>query len=69
VHARIREEKGQYILCDEKSTAGTWVNYEQLSAPMRLRHGDIIQIGRFTYRFLLRKPPAAPPPKVTPTQP
>ena len=69
VHARIREEKGQYILCDEKSTAGTWVNYEQLSAPMRLRHGDIIQIGRFTYRFLLRKPPAVPPPKVTPTQP
>ena len=68
LHARIRQEKGQYFICDEKSVAGTWVNYEQLTAPQRLRHGDIIQIGRFTYRFMLRKAPLSPAPKVTPTK-
>lgn len=68
LHARIKQEKGQYFLYDEKSAAGTWVNYEQLSAPRCLQHGDIVQMGRFAYRFMLRKPPERPAPKVTPIE-
>jgi hypothetical protein len=68
LHARIREKNGEYILTDEKSVAGTWVNYEILEAPRRLRHGDVLQIGRLSYRFMLRKPPVRPAPKVTPTK-
>jgi hypothetical protein len=68
LHARLKEEHGEYILYDEKSVAGTWVNYELLTAPLRLQHGDMLQIGRVSYRFMLRKPPDRPAPKVTPTK-
>ena len=64
LHARLREQNGEYILSDEKSTAGTWVNYESLNAPRRLQHGDILHIGRLSYRFMLRKPPERPAPKI-----
>ncbi len=68
LHARLREQNGEYILSDEKSVSGTWVNYEMLEAPRRLQHGDILQIGRLSYRFMLRKPPDLAAPTVTPTQ-
>ena len=68
LHARLQEQNGGYILSDEKSVAGTWVNYEQLQAPRRLQHGDVLHIGRLSYRFMLRKPPERPQPKITPTQ-
>jgi pSer/pThr/pTyr-binding forkhead associated (FHA) protein len=67
LHARLRGENGKYILNDEGSTAGTWVNYEQLTAPMRLQHGDVIHIGRVSYRFMLRTVPERSAPRVTPT--
>jgi len=66
LHARLKEENGQYILSDERSTAGTWVNYEQLSVPRRLHHGDVLHIGRISYRFMLRKPPEQDPPRRSP---
>jgi hypothetical protein len=68
LHARLQEHNGEYILSDEKSVAGTWVNYEQLEAPLRLQHGDVLHIGRLSYRFMLRKPPERPLPKITPTK-
>ena len=68
LHARLQEQNGEYILSDEKSVAGTWVNYEILAAPRRLRHGDVLQIGRLSYRFMLRKPPERPLPKIHPTK-
>jgi hypothetical protein len=64
LHARLQEQNGEYILSDEKSTAGTWVNYELLTAPRRLQHGDVLQIGRLSYRFMLRKPPERPAPTI-----
>lgn len=64
LHARLQEENGEYILTDEKSTAGTWVNYESLTSPRRLQHGDVLHIGRLSYRFMLRKPPERPAPKI-----
>jgi hypothetical protein len=66
VHARLKRERGEFILSDEKSAAGTWVNYEQLTTPRRLQHGDVLHIGRLSYRFMLRKPPDRPAPRVTP---
>jgi hypothetical protein len=66
LHARLQEENGEFILSDEKSTAGTWVNYELLTIPHRLQHGDVLHIGRVSYRFMLRKPPEQPAPKITP---
>jgi hypothetical protein len=66
LHARLRVENGKYILTDEKSAAGTWVNYEQLTAPRRLQHGDILHIGRVSYRFMLRTAPERAAPRVTP---
>jgi hypothetical protein len=66
LHARLKQENGEYILFDEKSAAGTWVNYEPLMAPRRLQHGDILHIGRLAYRFMLQKPPERPTPRITP---
>ncbi len=66
IHSRLSEKGGKFILTDEKSIAGTWVNYEVLKAPCKLQHGDIVQIGRFTYRFMLRTPPDRSSPRVTP---
>jgi predicted component of type VI protein secretion system len=68
MHARLQEQGGEYILSDENSVAGTWVNYELLAAPHRLQHGDVLHIGRLSYRFMLRKAPERPLPKVTPTK-
>ncbi len=68
LHARLQEQEGRYILSDEKSVAGTWVNYEMLTAPRRLQHGDVLHIGRLSYRFMLRKPPERSAPKITPTK-
>jgi hypothetical protein len=68
LHARLKEEHGEYILSDEKSVAGTWINYEQLTTPRRLQHGDVLHIGRLSYRFMLRKPPERPIPQVIPTK-
>lgn len=66
LHARLKEQDGGYVLSDEGSAAGTWVNYEQLTAPRRLEHGDLLNIGQISYRFMLRKPPERPAPRLTP---
>jgi hypothetical protein len=68
LHARLREENGEYILSNEKSTAGTWVNYECLTTPRRLQHGDVLHIGRLAYRFMLRRPPERPAPQISSTK-
>ena len=68
LHARLKEENGEYILSDEKSIAGTSVNFELLTTPRRLQHDDVLQIGRLSYRFKLRKPPERLAPRVTPTK-
>jgi hypothetical protein len=65
---RGREEHGGYILSDENSIAGTWINYEQLTTPRRLQHGDVLHFGRLAYRFMLLNPPEKPAPQVIPTK-
>jgi hypothetical protein len=68
LHARLKEEHGQFVLADEKSAAGTWVNYEMLTSPRVLQHGDIFHIGKICYRFMLRKPPQGLTPSVMPVK-
>jgi FHA domain len=68
LHARLKDENGRFVLADEKSAAGTWVNYELLSGSCALQHGDILHIGRISYRFMLRRPPEVPAPRVLPVK-
>jgi len=67
LHAIMRRERdGEFYLQDAHSTAGTWVNYEMLldKPPRHLQHGDIIHFGQLSYRFMLRKPPGKPKPRI-----
>ncbi|HEY69596.1 MAG TPA: FHA domain-containing protein [Anaerolineae bacterium] len=59
LHARlIRSASGRYLLRDQGSVAGTWVNYEAVSEQGReLKHGDVIHLGRVAFRFQLKNPP------------
>ncbi|MFP3854533.1 MAG: FHA domain-containing protein, partial [Anaerolineales bacterium] len=57
LHARlIRQAGGDYLLRDQGSIAGTWVNFEQVPKDgVRLKHGDQIRLGRIGLRFVLPK--------------
>lgn len=68
LHARLRQdENGNFILLDQNSVAGTWVNYEPAPKDgFTLKHGDVIHFGQLTYRFIFTKPSAPPKPVVTP---
>lgn len=67
VHARLRlTDEGVYLLQDNNSIAGTWVNYEPVPREgYRLAHGDMVHFGQLMYRFMLKVPPAIPTPKIT----
>jgi hypothetical protein len=67
LHARLkREAGGEYILFDNGTVAGTWVNYEPVPQEGRvLKHGDVVHFGQFMYRFTLSKPPTEDEPKIT----
>jgi len=55
MHARlIRQADGDYLLRDQGSVAGSWINYELVpKSGHRLQHGDHIQLGRVEFRFQL----------------
>jgi len=59
MHARlIRLADGGYLLQDQGSLAGTWVNFEQIpESGVRLRHGDQIHLGDVCLRFEYENPP------------
>jgi hypothetical protein len=68
LHARLhRTENGDFLLADQNSVAGTWLNYEALTGEaQRLQHGDVVNFGSLTYRFVLARPPSAPKPVILP---
>jgi pSer/pThr/pTyr-binding forkhead associated (FHA) protein len=69
LHARLAQgPDGGFTLTDEKSAAGTWVNFEQIDAPRLLLHGDVFHIGQVSYRFMLRTPPEKAGPRLTPVK-
>jgi hypothetical protein len=59
LHARlIRQADGGYLLRDQGTAAGTWINYEQVPEAGRvLHHNDRVHIGRVAFRFRLPNPP------------
>lgn len=67
LHARlIRSEEGDYHLSDLGSVAGTWVNFAPVSSSgIHLEHGDLILIGKISFRFELTQPPPAKKPVIT----
>jgi hypothetical protein len=67
VHARIRQtEDGGFLLLDNGSIAGTWVNYEPIPREgYRLAHADMVNFGQLMYRFTLRVPPVTSKPTIT----
>jgi predicted component of type VI protein secretion system len=66
LHARIKQTaEGTFMIYDQGSVAGTWVNYEAVGREgIRLKHGDRIHLGQMQYRFDLNQPPAESEPKV-----
>ena len=71
LHARLkRTDGGDFLLFDNNTVAGTWVNYDPISEDGRiLRHGDVVNFGQLMYRFSLKNPPADAEPKITPEAP
>jgi len=54
MHARlVRQVDGSYLLRDQGSIAGTWVNYEEVpEAGLLLSNGDRIHFGRAFFQFI-----------------
>ena len=50
-HARIVQERGQFVLYDEGSTNGTYVNGQKVSRSA-LANGDSIHVGRHLLAFV-----------------
>jgi hypothetical protein len=68
LHSRLRHTEGNiFLLMDQNTVAGTWVNYDSITKEgCVLKHGDVVNFGHLTYRFVLTKPPAASKPTITP---
>ena len=66
VHARLRQtEDGGFLLLDNGSIAGIWVNFEPIPREgYRLAHGDMVNFGQLIYRFTLRVPPVISKPTI-----
>jgi hypothetical protein len=69
LHCRIRQdERGTFTIYDQSSVSGTWVNFEPVGREgRRLAHGDIVNIGMVSFRFVLRRAPSVPRPRVIPS--
>jgi predicted component of type VI protein secretion system len=54
MHSRlIRQVDGSYLLKDQGSVAGTWVNYEEVPEEgLLLSDGDRIHFGRAFFHFI-----------------
>lgn len=55
VHASLtRLDNGIFVLADQGSEAGTWLNYAPVSQQgSRMEEGDLVHIGRVAFRFSL----------------
>jgi hypothetical protein len=71
LHARLkRTDGGDFLLIDNNTVAGTWVNYDPVPKDGRfLKHGDVVHFGQLMYRFSLKNPPATVEPKIIPEAP
>jgi two-component system cell cycle response regulator len=51
-HARVEPSADGYVVEDQQSTNGTFVNDERLAGPRPLRDGDYVRVGNCLYRYL-----------------
>ena len=51
-HAAVEYEGDGLLLSDLGSTNGTYVNEKMISAPIRLKRGDVVQIGSFVFEVV-----------------
>lgn len=51
-HAEVREDLGGYLLVDDGSTNGTYVNRRLIDQPELLADGDEVQVGKFRLVFI-----------------
>jgi hypothetical protein len=60
MHARlIRQVDGSYLLKDQGSVAGTWVNYEEIPKEgLLLSDGDRVHFGRAFFQFIRSNTPS-----------
>ncbi len=68
LHARIQQDLtgSGYLIFDQNSLAGTWVNYEPVTREGHpLNHGDRVHFGNLMYRFELKNPPEDSEPAIT----
>ena len=68
LHARLfQSPEGDFYIADAGSVAGTWVNFAPVAREgVRLEHGDLIHLGRVSFRFELTNPPRIRQAVVTP---
>ena len=52
-HASLRSEAGGFIVADEGSSNGIYVNGVRVSGSQAIRPGDEVQIGNTRFRFEL----------------
>ena len=51
-HASLHEENGDWILVDDGSTNGTFVDDERMAEPIRLAVGVPVRIGQTTFQLV-----------------
>jgi hypothetical protein len=51
MHARILRRNGRYLLADEDTPGGTFINGRRIDGPTPLRSGDKIRLGRSLLHF------------------
>jgi hypothetical protein len=55
LHARVYQQDGRYLIADNGSTHGTFVNDQRIAEPTLLRSGDLIRVGNAYVRFSERQ--------------
>jgi pSer/pThr/pTyr-binding forkhead associated (FHA) protein len=51
LHARIVQKGDRYLIDDNRTPGGTFLNGERVDGPTPLRSGDEIRVGRCVLRF------------------
>jgi FHA domain len=51
LHARIYQQEGRFLIADNASAHGTFVNDQRVLEPTLLRSGDLIRVGNAYVRF------------------
>jgi hypothetical protein len=55
VHARILKQGDHYLLADNDTPGGTYLNDERINGPTPLKAGDAIRVGKCVIRFQERQ--------------